>query len=510
MKRIVFYAWQSDLPNRTNRGFIQDALEGAARAIKSDDTVDIEPVIDRDTQGVAGSPDIAKTIFEKIVSADVVVADVSIISRQQEGRPTPNPNVLIELGYAFHALGHERVILVFNDAYGRVEELPFDLRMRRATTYNMAAESTERSTERKLLRAKLEEALRAALAGFGIKPKDELPAQRPKIRALSYGLIPAKGFHGLVICNDGEPAYDVSIPQIQVGTAMLNIDCDVPRLAHNTGDVPCQAWIEESSNNFVAGNSLFEAMRKQDIAEIEVPIHYRDEGNRWYRTLSKLERTVKTRGGLFVRYVDQTLIDSSSLPPIAHSESLPLLETAKPNIMMIAHQYLWLKTDENHIWRETWRDSGEGQKALLFTFLNNPDSNGKGLDEFSVRAQVTFEWDTELPGPNFSPVPWLGEELSFVDIPLGVEKKLVIGTGAGPQQGWFGYKSNRINTGWAKPANPLESNLIPDRGKMRVRIIASIDGKSEVIWMACFSWKIDFNPNHPRFHQIDCKDLKAV
>ena len=160
-----------------------------------------------------------------------MVADFSLINRQQDGRPTPNPNVLIELGYAFHALGHERVILVFNDAYGRIEELPFDLRMRRATTYNMAAESTDRSAERKLLQTKLEEALRGALAGLQIKPKDELPAQRPKIRAVSYGLIAAKGFHGLVICNDGEPAYEVSITQIQVGMALLNIECDVPRLA---------------------------------------------------------------------------------------------------------------------------------------------------------------------------------------------------------------------------------------------------------------------------------------
>jgi len=59
--RVVFYSWQSDLPNATNRSFIQEALETVAKAIKADDTVDVEPVIDRDTQGVAGAPDIAKT-----------------------------------------------------------------------------------------------------------------------------------------------------------------------------------------------------------------------------------------------------------------------------------------------------------------------------------------------------------------------------------------------------------------------------------------------------------------
>jgi hypothetical protein len=78
MKQIVFYSWQSDLPNASNRGFIQRALESAAQAIKADDAVEIEPVVDRDTQGVPGSPEIASTIFSKITAADVFVADVSI------------------------------------------------------------------------------------------------------------------------------------------------------------------------------------------------------------------------------------------------------------------------------------------------------------------------------------------------------------------------------------------------------------------------------------------------
>lgn len=109
-------------------------------------------------------------------------------------------------------------------------------------------------------------------------------------------------------------------------------------------------------------------MRMQGISEIEIPIHYRDDENRWYRTLSKLERTVKGKGGMFVRYVEQSLIDRSSVPTVAYSEPLPILETPKPNLSMIGYQYLWLKTEEDHIWRSTWRDSPEGQKALLLLF----------------------------------------------------------------------------------------------------------------------------------------------
>jgi hypothetical protein len=48
MQRIVFYSWQSDLPNKTNRGFIQQALENAAARFVKDTSVEVEPVIDRD------------------------------------------------------------------------------------------------------------------------------------------------------------------------------------------------------------------------------------------------------------------------------------------------------------------------------------------------------------------------------------------------------------------------------------------------------------------------------
>lgn len=163
MKRVVFYSWQSDLPNATNRGFIQQALESAAQKIATDASIAVEPVIDRDTQGISGSPDISATIFAKIATSDVFVADVSIAVRPPTGRVTPNPNVLIELGYALRARGHEKVLLVFNEAYGKLDELPFDLKMRRILTYNEPASNADRATGRKALAAVLEAALRGAV-----------------------------------------------------------------------------------------------------------------------------------------------------------------------------------------------------------------------------------------------------------------------------------------------------------------------------------------------------------
>lgn len=182
MRRIVFYSWQSDLPNACNRGLIQSALEEAAASIAADDTVAVEPVVDRDTQNVPGSPDIASTIFSKITSADIFVADVSIVTRAEGMRSTPNPNVLIELGYALKTLGHERIILVFNKSFGKLEELPFDLRTRRVLVYEMPEVAEERAPERKKLQAQLEAALRAALTA--VPPEDDSEIPIPVVNAI--------------------------------------------------------------------------------------------------------------------------------------------------------------------------------------------------------------------------------------------------------------------------------------------------------------------------------------
>jgi hypothetical protein len=155
----VFYSWQSDLPNNTNRGLIGKALDGAAEDVGSEVATEIIPVVDRDTSGVAGSPDIRQTIFSKIQSCDVFVADVSIIGNAN-GRFVCNPNVLVELGYALNALGENRVLLVHNDAFGRVEDLPFDLRGRRTVRYTARESDPTKSTERSRLIKTLGIALR--------------------------------------------------------------------------------------------------------------------------------------------------------------------------------------------------------------------------------------------------------------------------------------------------------------------------------------------------------------
>lgn len=160
---MVFYSWQSDRPNNINRGFIEKALEAAAKNIRNDDSIAIDPVIDRDTSGVPGSPDIAHTILAKIDQAQIFVCDVSIINNSEEERPSPNPNVLVELGYALKTMGTERVILVMNSAFGGPEILPFDLRARRTVVYRAVEGETDRSQERRNLENRLTEALQSVL-----------------------------------------------------------------------------------------------------------------------------------------------------------------------------------------------------------------------------------------------------------------------------------------------------------------------------------------------------------
>lgn len=161
MRRTVFYSWQSDLPTKTNRNFIEKCLSRALVSIGRDSDAKIDPVLDRDTANIAGAPDIAHSILAKIAMADVFVADVTIIN-SGSGRPTPNPNVLIELGYAISELGWENIILVQNTEFGSPELLPFDLRGHRTIVYSASGE-TGPSEARGLLQGRLESGLKAAL-----------------------------------------------------------------------------------------------------------------------------------------------------------------------------------------------------------------------------------------------------------------------------------------------------------------------------------------------------------
>lgn len=136
----VFYAWQSDLDEDVGKKFIRKAAEVAIKSLSRELVLDDSPRLDHDTKDVSGLPVISDTIMRKIDDCAVFLADVSLVAEvidkrdADQGRPPkrlPNPNVLIELGYAWARIGWPRLILVMNKRHGDQEQLPFDLRNRR-------------------------------------------------------------------------------------------------------------------------------------------------------------------------------------------------------------------------------------------------------------------------------------------------------------------------------------------------------------------------------------------
>jgi hypothetical protein len=161
----IFWSWQSDYSETTCRHFIRDALADAITKFNAESSIQESdrPKLDHDTKGEPGMADIAATILNKIAGAAVFVADLTPIGQSTAGKQLPNPNVMIELGWAMHRPGWERVIGVLNTASGaEVEDLPFDIRQRRIITYHLP-ENAEKGTRRSV-RTKLADELRGAIS----------------------------------------------------------------------------------------------------------------------------------------------------------------------------------------------------------------------------------------------------------------------------------------------------------------------------------------------------------
>jgi hypothetical protein len=143
----IFWSWQSDTPGDVGRFLARDALNDAIEKLKDDKEVEEAPRdlhLDHDVKDVPGSPDLVRTILEKIEKSEVVVADVTIVGKTPEGKGLINSNVAIELGYAWRECTDSRVVLVFNRHYGDYEELPFDLRHKGgAVDFDLKPEATK-------------------------------------------------------------------------------------------------------------------------------------------------------------------------------------------------------------------------------------------------------------------------------------------------------------------------------------------------------------------------------
>jgi hypothetical protein len=159
----VFYSWQDDTARKDNRYFIEDALKRAIKTVNKDDAVMDELIIDRDTKDIPGAPLIAEAILAKIDASAMFVADVTIIGRANSGKPITNPNVMTEFGYALKTLADDDLVLVFNEAYGGIPDLPFDLKHRRVMRYNLPPQDGTEDDSTRALRREVAQTLQRDL-----------------------------------------------------------------------------------------------------------------------------------------------------------------------------------------------------------------------------------------------------------------------------------------------------------------------------------------------------------
>lgn len=207
MAETIFYSWQSDRAGRVCRSFVEEALKRAIKDLCRTFDVEEDPRLDKDTQGLPGSPDIVASIEHKIDRAQAFIGDVTLVTPTlpNAGRLSPNPNVATEVGYALRSLGEQRVLLVMNESFGGRSDLPFDLRNRRVIAYSFADTPdqtpddkwrTERNAVRDQLAQELSRALKSIFEGAAPPPPTlaqqlrSIPRQFRKMCGIVVGTSP--------------------------------------------------------------------------------------------------------------------------------------------------------------------------------------------------------------------------------------------------------------------------------------------------------------------------------
>jgi len=121
----IFYSWQSDRSPVRNK--IKRALEIATKNMADSLEEADRPMLDSDTQGAHASLGIVEIILSKIDSCSVFVADVTPVNTIGS-KLIPNPNVMIELGYALKAKRRFSVFMCQLEPGQKIENMPFDIR----------------------------------------------------------------------------------------------------------------------------------------------------------------------------------------------------------------------------------------------------------------------------------------------------------------------------------------------------------------------------------------------
>lgn len=129
----LFFSWQSE--DTKSRKTLEKSLQDAIDTLR-DKGIMLE--IDHSTLGESGMPSIDQTILRKIDSCDIFLADITPVCNYkltlgngtQITKEVPNPNVLLELGYAMSALGVSYVIVAAHQGTWIPANMPFDINHR--------------------------------------------------------------------------------------------------------------------------------------------------------------------------------------------------------------------------------------------------------------------------------------------------------------------------------------------------------------------------------------------
>ncbi len=163
MEYNIFYSWQSDLDDHFQMDqirFVENALKQAKLKLSDVHTY----LIDKAARDVSGAINIVEDIDSKINLCDIFIADISIINKGSKFRKIPNPNVMFEIGLAKTSVDWSNIIFVLNDYFGKYDDLPFDIKTRRAITFTMVKGEKSNKDEFKKLVDKLSTAINSCLA----------------------------------------------------------------------------------------------------------------------------------------------------------------------------------------------------------------------------------------------------------------------------------------------------------------------------------------------------------
>jgi hypothetical protein len=187
MSHTVFFSWQSDRNAPEGRTLIESAIHSAIKRlgakVEIEEALREELELDKDTKGVPGNPPIFDTILKKIDKSAIFVPDLTAVATRANAELIPNPNVLIEYGWALKSRGYHQIVPIMNIAHGdpKTFPLPFDMaHLRRPIQYSLPDGSSEkdRRAVRDELARTLEDAFRTILES------EEFLSQLPKPPAL--------------------------------------------------------------------------------------------------------------------------------------------------------------------------------------------------------------------------------------------------------------------------------------------------------------------------------------